>query len=107
MQWLYLVLAGICEIGWPLGLKLGEVDPKNKWLWIAIAAIAMGVSGAFLFLAQRSIPLGTAYAIWTGIGSVGTFIVGVIWFHDQATAFRIISVMFILAGIIGLKLSAH
>ena len=107
MSWFYLLLAGICEIGWPLGLKLGDMDPKNKWLWIVIAAIAMAVSGIFLFLAQKTIPMGTAYAIWTGIGAVGTFLVGIIWFHDPANAFRIISVMFIMAGIIGLKLSAH
>jgi quaternary ammonium compound-resistance protein SugE len=107
MNWFYLFLAGICEIGWPLGLKLGVVDSKNKLLWIAFAVISMGVSGILLFLAQKSIPLGTAYAIWTGIGAVGTFIIGIMLFHDSANAFRIISVMFIVAGIIGLKLSAH
>lgn len=103
MNWLYLVLAGICEIGWPVGLKLGD----GNRLWVIFAVIAMALSGLLLFLAQRTIPMGTAYAIWTGIGAVGAFVVGIIWFKDPATTARVISVMFIIIGIVGLKLSAH
>ena len=75
MSWLYLFIAGLCEIGWPVGLKLA--DGPNKLLWSLFAIIAMALSGYFLFLAQKSIPLGTAYAIWTGIGAVGAFVVGI------------------------------
>lgn len=102
MNWLYLFLAGVCEIGWPVGLKLAE---NNRW-WVFFAVITMAVSGLLLFLAQKTIPLGTAYAIWTGIGTVGTFVVGIMWFDDLATIARIVAATFIVFGIIGLKLTA-
>ena len=105
MSWIYLVLAGFCEIGWPIGLKLAS--GKSPYLWTLFAITAMALSGYVVYLAQLSIPMGTAYAIWTGIGAVGAFIVGIIWFKDPATLFRIISVSLIIFGIIGLKLSAH
>ena len=105
MPWLLLVLAGCCEIGWPLGLKLGwaekGVDPK----WIAFAAFSMTLSGILLFLAQRTIPIGTAYAVWTGIGAVGTFLVGVHAFGDAATLLRFAGVGLIAAGLITLTLA--
>ncbi len=104
MAWIFLVLAGACEIGWPLGLKLSQVT-SNKVLWILVAIVSMGISGLFLWLAQRSIPMGTAYAVWTGIGAVGTFIVGILLFKDAADIFRILSVTLIVIGIVGLKLS--
>lgn len=105
MPWIYLLLAGLCEIGWPLGLKLAD-GPNKLWWWI-FAIIAMGLSGVFLFIAQKSIPMGTAYAIWTGIGAIGAFIVGVLYFKDPLTAARSFSVLLIVAGVVGLKLSAH
>src|SRR5918994_651558 len=71
MAWLYLVLAGICEIGWPVGLKLGWTDQGARPWWIIFAIVAMTASGALLLWAQRFIPMGTAYAVWTGIGAVG------------------------------------
>jgi quaternary ammonium compound-resistance protein SugE len=104
MAWVYLFIAGLLEIGWPLGLKLAGTT-ENKVSWIAFSSVCMIASGFFLFLAQREIPMGTAYAIWTGIGAVGAFTAGIILFKDPATAFRIISVMLIIMGIIGLKLS--
>lgn len=104
MAWIYLFIAGLLEIGWPLGLKLAGTT-ENKIAWIAFSSVCMIASGFFLFLAQRAIPMGTAYAIWTGIGAVGAFTAGIIFFKDPATAFRIISVMLIIMGIIGLKLS--
>lgn len=67
--------------------------------------MSMGLSGLFLWLAQKSIPMGTAYAVWTGIGAVGTFIVGILMFKDPATIFRILSVTLIVIGIVGLRLS--
>ena len=105
MAWLYLVLAGICEIGWPVGLKLGWTEDGVRPSWIAFAAVAMTASGALLLLAQRVIPMGTAYAVWTGIGAVGAFTVGVLAFGDQASAMRMVSIGLIVAGIVGLKLA--
>lgn len=106
MGWIYLILAGICEIGWPLGLKFASESSNNRLIYVLLAAIAISVSGFLLFLSQRTIPLGTAYAVWTGIGAIGAFVVGVIWFKDPATAGRIVSVLLITAGVIGLKLSS-
>jgi len=105
MAWLYLVLAGVCEIGWPIGLKLGWTDQGARWGWILFAVVAMTVSGALLLWAQRFIPMGTAYAVWTGIGAVGAFVVGVLLFGDQASTMRIVSIALITAGIIGMKLA--
>ena len=105
MAWVYLFLAGICEIGWPLGLKLGWTDQGARPSWIGFAVIAMAASGALLLWAQRSIPMGTAYAIWTGIGAVGAFVVGILAFGDSASTMRIVSISLIVAGIVGLKLA--
>lgn len=104
MAWVYLIIAGLSEIGWPLGLKLSQTA-NHKVLWGAFAAVSMTLSGLFLWLAQKSIPMGTAYAVWTGIGAVGAFAVGIVLFKDPATLLRIVSVTFIVLGIVGLKLS--
>ncbi len=105
MAWIYLVLAGICEIGWPIGLKLGWGDDGARPGWILFAVVAMSISGALLLSAQRVIPMGTAYAVWTGIGAVGAFTVGILAFGDQATTMRIVSIGLVVAGIVGLKLA--
>jgi quaternary ammonium compound-resistance protein SugE len=105
MAWVYLVLAGICEIGWPVGLKLGWTEAGARPLWIVFAAASMTASGALLLMAQRFIPMGTAYAVWTGIGAVGAFTVGVLAFGDSASAMRLVSIGLIVAGIVGLKLA--
>lgn len=105
MAWLYLVLAGGFEIGWPLGLKLGWTEAGARPLWIGFAIVCIAISGALLLLAQRDIPMGTAYAVWTGIGAVGAFTVGVLVFGDSASAMRLISIALIVAGIVGLKLA--
>lgn len=104
MAWIYLIVAGLFEIGWPLGLKLSQTT-AHKVAWILFAIVSMSASGVFLWLAQKSIPIGTAYAVWTGIGAVGAFIAGILLFKDPATFFRILSVTFIVIGIVGLKLS--
>ncbi|MEI6609789.1 MAG: multidrug efflux SMR transporter [Deltaproteobacteria bacterium] len=104
MSWFYLSIAGIFEIGWPLGLKLSQTM-TSKVVGIAIAIISMTLSGVFLWLAQRTIPMGTAYAVWTGIGAAGTFIVGILLFKDPSNIFRIISVSLVIIGVVGLKLS--
>jgi quaternary ammonium compound-resistance protein SugE len=105
MDWIYLFLAGLFEIGWPLGFKLSQVTPF-KISWIAVAAISMVLSGIFLYLAQKTIPIGTAYAVWTGIGASGAFILGIMFFKDPVSFFRILSAMFIVMGVIGLKLTS-
>jgi quaternary ammonium compound-resistance protein SugE len=105
MAWLYLVLAGAFEIGWPLGLKLGWTEAGARPLWILFSIVCMAISGALLLLAQREIPMGTAYAIWTGIGAVGAFTVGVLAFGDSTSAMRLVSIALIVAGIVGLKLA--
>jgi len=105
MAWTYLLLAGLCEIGWPVGLKLGANNGGLRFGWLAFAAICIVVSGALLMLAQREIPMGTAYAVWTGIGAIGAFAVGIVAFGDASTALRWASVALIAVGIIGLKLA--
>lgn len=104
MAWIYLLVAGLSEIGWPLGLKLSQTT-NHKIPWILFAVVSMTVSGLFLWLAQKSIPVGTAYAVWTGIGAVGTFIIGILLFKDPATIMRILSMTLIVIGLVGLKLS--
>lgn len=104
MNWIILIIAGIFEIGWPLGLKYSQIMP-NKIPGIILAVISIILSGFFLWIAQKSIAIGTAYAVWTGIGAAGTFLVGIIIFKDSVTFFRIMSVFLIIIGVIGLKLS--
>jgi quaternary ammonium compound-resistance protein SugE len=106
MSWIFLIIAGCFEIGWPLGMKLSQTQPQNKFLWIFLAIVSMALSGYFLWIAQKTIPMGTAYAIWTGIGAAGAFMVGIAFFKDPASFFRIASVTLIILGIIGLKLSS-
>ena len=104
MSWIYLILAGILEIGWPLGLKLSQTM-SSKLLGIAIAIVCMTISGALLWLAQKTIPIGTAYAIWTGIGAIGTLLIGILYFGDSANIWRLLSASLIVIGIVGLKLA--
>lgn len=108
MAWVYLIIAGIFEWGWPVGLKLGWSDEGAHYGWIALAIISMAASGILLLIAQKTIPIGTAYAIWTGIGAVGTFLIGIMFFGDSSSLWRFFFVGLIVAGIIGLKMvSAH
>lgn len=104
MAWIYLIVAGLFEIGWPVGLKLSQT-PGRLALGLVVAVICMAASGTFLWLAQRDIPIGTAYAVWTGIGAAGTFLVGILVYGDSASALRLVSLGLIVAGIIGLKLA--
>jgi len=106
MAWLYLITAGIFEWGWPLGLKLGWTDRGPSYGWIVFSILSMAASGILLFIAQKTIPMGTAYAVWTGIGAVGTFVIGIIVFSEAATLIRFFFVGMIVVGILGLKLSA-
>ena len=99
MAWLTLVAAGLFEIGWAVGLKAANGRP----LILAATIVAMVISVALLYLAMRDLPLGTAYAVWTGIGAVGTVAVGIIAFGESADAVRLLCIGLIVAGIAGLK----
>ncbi|MGP5768245.1 DMT family transporter, partial [Pseudomonas aeruginosa] len=105
MGWIYLVLAGLFEIGWPVGLKMAQ-EPTSRWSGVAVAVSFMTISGAFLWLAQRQIPIGTAYAVWTGIGAAGTFLVGIHFYGDPTSLMRYLGVALIILGVITLKLSS-
>lgn len=102
--WLYLFVAGLFEIGWPLGFKLSQTT-RWKGMFIGLAVVSMALSGFFLWMAQRQIPIGTAYAVWTGIGAAGTFLLGIAFFGDVVSLLRVLSFAFVLTGILGLKLS--
>ena len=105
MAWIYLILAGVFEIGWPVGLKISQ-NPETRWLGISMAIGFMAISGFLLWLAQKSIPIGTAYAIWTGIGAAGTFLVSVWYFGDPSSLAKYLGVVLIIAGVATLKFSA-
>ncbi len=106
MAWLYLLIAGVFEWGWPVGLKLGMTDEGLRWGWIGFAVVCMAASGVLLLVAQKTIPMGTAYAVWTGIGAVGTFVIGILIFQEAANLARFFFVGLIVVGILGLKLSS-
>ena len=102
--WTYLVVAGLFEIGWPVGLKLAQVEGQRLW-GVLIAVAFMLSSGTLLYLAQRDIPLGTSYAVWTGIGAGGTFLYGLMVYGDPASLGRFLGVGLILGGVVVLKLA--
>ncbi|MGB3069119.1 MAG: quaternary ammonium compound efflux SMR transporter SugE [Ottowia sp.] len=104
MPWILLFIAGLFEIGWAIGLKYTHGFSR---LWPTVGTVtAMVASVALLGLAMRSLPVGTAYAVWTGIGAVGTVILGIVLFGDPANAPRLICVALIVVGILGLKLTS-
>ena len=104
MSWIILVLAGLFEIGWAVGLKYTEGFTK---FWPTVGTVtAMVVSVGLLGVAMRELPVGTAYAIWVGIGAVGTVILGIVLLGDAASPGRLLSLGLIIAGIIGLKLAS-
>lgn len=103
MPWIILVLAGLFEIGWAVGLKYSEGFTR---LWPSVATIAaMAVSLGLLGIAMKSLPMGTAYAIWVGVGAVGTVILGIVLFDEPLNVLRVASVSLIIAGLAGLKLA--
>jgi quaternary ammonium compound-resistance protein SugE len=104
MSWLFLILAGLFEIAWPIGLKLAQGDDQRV-LGLNLAVIGMAISGYLLYLAQKEIAIGTAYAVWTGIGAAGTFFVGVWFFGDTTSLLRYLGVILIIAGVATLKLA--
>lgn len=103
MNWLILVLAGLFEIGWAIGLKYTDGFTR---LWPTLGTVAaMAISLALLGIAMKSLPVGSAYAVWVGVGAVGTAILGIILLGEPANAGRLISLALIVVGIVGLKLA--
>lgn len=103
MSWIILLLAGLFEVGWAVGLKYTDGFTRPLPTLLTVAAII--VSLALLGLAMKELPLGTAYAIWTGVGAIGTVIAGIILFGEALSLLRIASVALIVCGLVGLKLS--
>ncbi|KEQ11521.1 quaternary ammonium compound efflux SMR transporter SugE [Endozoicomonas numazuensis] len=103
MNWFLLILAGLLEVGWAIGLKYTEGFTRPLPSVLTVAAIILSM--VFLGLALKTLPVGTAYAVWVGIGIVGTFLLSVILFNEPASALRILSALVIVAGIAGLKLT--
>lgn len=102
MNWFYLIIAGMFEVAWAIGMKLS--DGFSNLTISILTIIGMVASFYFLALALKNIPLGTAYAIWTGIGTLGTVILGILLFKEPVNVARIVCIIFILSGITGLKL---
>ncbi|MNH01811.1 Quaternary ammonium compound-resistance protein SugE [compost metagenome] len=104
MSWIILFFAGLFEVGWAVGLKYtdGFTRPLPTLLTVGAMVVSLGLLG----LAMKELPLGTAYAIWTGVGAVGTVIAGIILFGESMALVRLASVALIVAGLIGLKVSA-
>ncbi|HEV7415155.1 MAG TPA: quaternary ammonium compound efflux SMR transporter SugE [Tianweitania sediminis] len=102
MAWIILVVAGLFEIGWAVGLKY--TNGFTRVVPTGLTLVSMIISLAFLGLALRTLPLGTAYAVWTGVGTVGTALLGMWLFGEPAQAMRLVCIGLIVAGIVGLKL---
>ncbi|MFV0338284.1 MAG: quaternary ammonium compound efflux SMR transporter SugE [Chthoniobacterales bacterium] len=104
MAWIILVIAGLLEVGWAIGLKYTEGFTR---FWPSVGTIlSMIISLWMLGLATKSLPIGTAYTVWVGIGAIGTVLFGILLFSEPANAARLISVALILTGVIGLKLTS-
>jgi quaternary ammonium compound-resistance protein SugE len=103
MNWAILVVAGIFEVGWAIGLKYTEGFTR---LWPSVwTVLAMIISLGLLGIAMKTLPVGTAYSVWVGVGAVGTVVLGIVLLGESASLARVISVSLIVAGIVGLKLS--
>jgi quaternary ammonium compound-resistance protein SugE len=104
MAWIYLVIAGLLEIGWAIGLKYTEGFSR---LWPSVGTVcAMVISFGLLAAALKTIPLGTGYAVWTGIGATGTAIIGMAFLGESREVLRIVCIVFIVAGVVGLKFAS-
>lgn len=101
MAWIVLLIAGLFEVGWAVGLKFTQGFTRP--IPVALTAISLVLSMALLGWSVKTLPLGTAYAVWTGVGAVGTAVVGIVLFKEPATAARLVCLGLIVAGILGLK----
>lgn len=104
MAWLWLIVGGCFEIGFTTSLRFVDGFRNLPWTLAFLASVA--VSMGLLEVASRAIPMGTAYAVWGGIGAVGTVIVGMIWFHEPASMIRVLLILLIVGGIAALRLTA-
>ena len=104
MAWFWLILGGLFEVGFTTSLRF--VDGFRNLGWTLVFLVSAGISMALLEVASRSIPMGTAYAVWGGIGAIGTVAVGMIWFDEPSTTIRLLLILAIVAAIAGLKLTA-
>ena len=104
MAWFWLILGGLFEVGFTTSLRFVEGFRNVPWTLAFLVSVA--ISMGLLELASRSIPMGTAYAVWGGIGAIGTVAVGMIWFHEPTTTIRLLLILAIVAAIAGLKLTA-
>jgi quaternary ammonium compound-resistance protein SugE len=104
LAWLYLLIAGLLEVGWAVGLKYTDGFTK---LWPSVGTV-LAMVASFIFLAQalKTIPVGTGYAVWTGIGAVGTAVLGIVLFQESAAVARLLCILLIVAGIAGLKFTS-
>ena len=104
MPWLHLIIAGLLEVAWAVGLK-----QTAGWtrLWPSVITVALMIASFFfLSLALRTLPIGTAYAIWTGIGAIGTALIGIYIFDEPRTTARLVCILLIISGVVGLKLAS-
>jgi quaternary ammonium compound-resistance protein SugE len=104
MAWFWLILGGLFEVGFTTSLRF--VDGFRNLGWTLVFLVSVGISMGLLEVASRSIPMGTAYAVWGGIGAIGTVVVGMVWFDEPATTIRLLLILAIVAAIAGLKLTA-
>ena len=105
MNWIFLIAAGLCEVAWAVALKMS--NGFRNLVADAVCIAGMALSMWFLSIAMKTIPMGTAYAVWTGIGTVGVAAAGIAAFGESASALRIVSAALIIAGIVGLKLASE
>ena len=104
MAWVYLIVAGVFEIGFALGLKYSEGFSR---LWPTVGmAVAGGISFYLLSIAMKSLPAGTAYAVWTGIGAAGTVMLGILFLSESSDVVRLLSITLIIVGVVGLRFSS-
>jgi quaternary ammonium compound-resistance protein SugE len=104
MAWIYLLIAGIFEIGFAMGLKYSEGFSR---LWPTLLMAAAGALSFYLLsISMKSLPVGTAYAVWTGIGAVGTVVLGIVFLREPGDLFRLVSISLIVVGIVGLRISS-
>jgi quaternary ammonium compound-resistance protein SugE len=104
MAWIYLFIAGLLEVTWAVGMKYAEGFTKLGPSIFTIVSMTAGI--IFLAMAMKTLPLGTAYAVWTGIGTIGTVIFGIIFFNEPKEVIRVVCILLILIGIVGLKITS-
>ena len=103
MNWFILILAQLFEIGWPIRFKMSNQYPEKFGMYITLGSLSMLLSGILFYFAQKTIPISTAYIVWTGLGAIGTFIIGLCFFGDTLCITRMFFALLIIIGIVGLE----